>query len=823
MKNNLGKYKEEVVSVNPVSKYWQYGKRGLINPGVISYLTPGKLVLILIIFYLIGVWWLVKLPTPLFNLDYSTVVLDEQGQHLRVFLNDNEQWCFPPDTEPIPLKLKKAVLYFEDKRFYYHPGIDPLALGRAVWQNFSEFDRVSGASTITMQVARLSRPKQRNIKNKLLEMIQAVKIELKYTKEEIFKLYLTHAPYGGNIIGYKAASYRYFGKSPEEITWGEAATLAVLPNSPGLVNPVQDSERLKARRDNLLKRLLDKGVINQETYRLARAEPIPTGQLPFDLVAPHLAEFVKRNSEKKVIWTTINKELQRTVNRLVQDYMDIVKKNGVNNCAVLIAETGSGAVRAYIGSNDYYDEKNSGMIDGVWTPRSSGSILKPFLYGLAMDEGLLIPQSQLRDIPVSYGAYTPYNYDGTFEGVVTAREALIRSLNAPAVSLLDEYGIERFYNFLEEVGISTLFRRPEEYGLPLILGGAEVNLWEITSAYRGLGNLGRFSSLKVISEREQKEILNGLLKGEKPEKDRPLITEGSAYLVLETLKDLRRPGVERFWDEFSSGWKIAWKTGTSYGNRDAWAVGVTPQWTIGVWAGNFDGRESKSLTGLGAAAPLLFRIFNYLEKDPYQEWFEKPVDLKEIKISARTGYRLRDNLLSGLDEGVELMTVEAPASAKPLQYSPYERVIYLNKEGTEEVCSLCWETGGVKSLLKVIYPPEVIEYLKSKGNKVYTLPPHCLNCPTVSNRNPIEFSYPKQGSIILIPRGIDGQYQKVTIKVAHSYQDSILYWYLDKKYLGQTTGLHNKALILDTGWHVLHVVDGAGHFREIRFYAERRD
>ncbi len=793
----------------------KYNNNLLIDKtGFLSNMTPGKLILLLVLCCFAGVWWLVKLPTPLFNVDYSTIILDEKGQYLRVFLNDREQWCFSPGKEQLPGKLKTAVLYFEDKRFYYHPGIDPLALGRAIWQNLKELDKISGASTITMQAARLSRPKDRNLKNKLLEMIQALKIELKYSKEEILKLYLTHAPYGGNIIGYKAASYRYFGKSPVEITWGEAATLAVLPNSPGLVNPVQDSDMLKNKRDILLKRLLNKRVINQETYQLALAEPIPTKQIPFDLAAPHLAEYMKMNIQNKVVKTTINKDIQIAINRLAQDYMELISLNGVKNCAVLVAETGSGAVRAYVGSNDYYDEENSGMIDGVRTPRSTGSILKPFLYGLAMDEGLIIPQSKLRDILISYGAYTPYNYDGTFEGIVSAREALIRSLNAPAVSLLDEYGVERFYSFLIKAGITSLFRRPEEYGLPLILGGAEVNLWEITSAYRGLGNLGEFNNLHYLLPGDNSD---------NRKTSKQLITKGSAYLVLDMLKDLKRPGIEYFWEEFSSGCKIAWKTGTSYGNRDAWAVGVTPQWTIGVWTGNFDGRESKSLTGLGAAAPLLFRIFNYLDKNGNQEWFERPVDLKKIEVSTNTGYRLQDTYLKDLDEGVKVLSADISSSAKPLKYSPYERIIYLNKAGTEEVCSLCWKIGDIKKVLKVIYPPEVNEYLRNKGNRVNTIPPHRSNCSTVSSRNPIEFSYPQQGSIILIPRGLKGEYQKVTIKVAHSHENSVLYWYIDKKYLGETTGLHNKALVLDTGWHVFHVVDGAGHFREISFYTERQE
>ena len=752
---------------------------------------------------IVGAGWLVRLPSPLFQADYSTVVLDEKGRFLRVFLNKKEQWILPADQEAIPAKLKQAVLTYEDKRYYQHPGVDPFALGRAIYQNLQEMDRVSGGSTITMQLARLAGSRERTIKNKLIELVQALQLELRYSKEEILKLYLTHAPYGGNIIGYKTAAYRYFGKSPLELSWGEAATLAVLPNSPGLINPVQDSERLRSKRNRLLQNLYRRELIDQPTYQLAIKEAVPDRQLSFPLAAPQLTARLKSRYQQAVIRTTISRDLQWQIKRIARDYMEAMKERGVNNCAVLLAETETGEVKAYLGSHDFFDQKNAGQVDGVQMARSTGSILKPFLYGLAIDQGLIIPASQLKDIPVGYGAYTPYNYSGEFQGMVTAREALLCSLNAPAVSLLDEYGLERFYNFLHKAGISTLFRRPEQYGLPLILGGAEASLWDVASLYRGLGNYGCFAGLQV-------------LKDTAGEGERSLLSPGSAYLVLDILKDLHRPGIEYFWREYASNWKIAWKTGTSYGHRDSWAVGVSPQWTIAVWVGNFDGSENKVLTGLAAAAPLLFRVFDSLEKDYACDWFERPADLKKIRVSARTGYRLR-NAQQGTIE------VDVPASARPLRYSPFERVIYLNQDEGEEVCSLCWERGDIKEVLQVIYPPEVIEYLKGRGNIVYTLPPHRNSCPTVSPANPIQFIYPQDGSRILVPRGISGEYQKIKLRVAHSKKESRLFWYLDDRYLGETCEFHQQTITLLTGRHKLHVLDQEGHYQEIEFYSERKD
>lgn len=761
-----------------------------------------------------GVWWLTQLPSPLFSSDYSTVVLDEDGEYLRVFLNGEDQWFFPLADDQIPTKLEQAVITFEDQRFYQHWGVDLLAICRAMLQNVRNRETVSGASTITMQVARLARPKARTIVNKLIEMVQALRIELRYTKEEIMRLYLTHAPYGGNIIGYQAASLRYFGKDPEQITWAEAATLAVLPNSPGVVNPMQGRKQLEGKRNRLLKKLLDEAVIDQETYELAMAEEIPDDQIPFDLSAPHLASRLAHESAEKTIRTTIDRRIQDHVNGLAQEYMQEIQKKGIQNCAVLVVDTRTGEVKAYIGSNDFFDTEHSGQVDGVQMVRSTGSVLKPFLYGLAIDEGMILPQSIIKDIPMSYGAYTPYNANGKFQGVVTVKDALVQSLNAPPVSLLDQYGVNEFYQFLQDAGLSSLIRTPKEYGLPIILGGAEASLWDLVSLYWSLGNYGRFDKVRVLVAGDAEREVLKKTKGQKEQ----LISPGSAYLVLDMLKDVQRPGVESFWREYDSIWRIGWKTGTSYGNRDAWAIGVSPDWTIGVWVGNFNGKENNLLTGLDMSAPLLFRIFNALEKDITHPWFEKPDDLVRIKVSARTGYRLRDDVMSlG-----EVMEVDAPATAKPLRYSPFEKLIFVNGEETEEVCSLCWDLGDVDEILKVVYPPEVIAYLKTKGNNSYTIPPHRTSCPTVSNQNPIDFIYPQEGSVILIPRGINGEYERVTFKVAHSHMDSQLFWYLDEGYLGSTDDQHQLVMSLESGWHRLHVVDGEGHHREVGFYVDRK-
>ena len=750
---------------------------------------------------LIPLFIISRIPDPLFPTDYSTLVLDEEGRYLRVFLNSREQWIFPDDGREIPERLKIAVLHFEDKRFEHHHGVDLAAVFRAIYQNLRKGEVVSGASTITMQLARLMKPKERTIKNKLIEMLQAVRIEMKYSKEEILKLYLLHAPYGGNIVGYRTASLRYFGKEPENLSWAEAATLAVLPNNPAHVNPLQNRERLKEKRDELLASLYEAGKIDRNTYQLAIAEPVADRLYPFPLSAPHLAEKLAREVEGDIIRTTINKGIQDQVTAILKDYIEENRKRGIRNAALLLTDTGTGEVKAYVASQDFFDDDNLGKIDGIQMRRSSASTLKPFLYALAMDEGMIIRESRLLDIPISYGGYTPYNANNKFSGVVRADEALIRSLNAPVVNLLYHYGVEDFYAFLQEAGLEGLFRAPEEYGLSLILGGAEISLWELSQLYRGLGNYGYFSGLRVLKDA-----------GEPAGKQ--LLSPGSAYLVLETLRDLKRPGTEYYWQDFQSSAPIAWKTGTSYGSRDAWAVGVSPDWTIAVWVGNFAGGEIKGMSGLESAAPLLFRVFNQLEKRGQRNWFEAPAGgLREILVSASTGYRLREN-------STELVKALAPAGAKPLQYSPYERVFYLNRAETMEVCSLCWDRSDLKVVRKVIYPPQVYKYL---GNReIHAIPPHNPDCPGAREINPIEFIYPQEGSLIFLPRGNDGEYQQLNLEAAHAHKESRLFWYLDNRYLGETVNKHQLSLVPEPGWHRLLVIDGWGNSREINFYLERR-
>jgi len=757
-----------------------------------------------LIVILVGVVWLATpLPSPLFSNNYSTVIVDRNGKLLRVFLNEDEQWRFPPANEEIPKNLVTTAIAYEDKRFFCHIGFDPISLIRALIQNIRAGKIISGGSTITMQVARICKPKKRTIINKIVEIFQSVKIELLYSKKDILRLYFNNAPYGGNIIGYRAACLRYWGKDPKELTWAEAATLAILPNNPSLINPPKNIGLLEKNRNKLLKKIHEKGYIDRETYELALLEPTPELQVRFPFYAPHLSFNLAGKKIRGEIKTTIDFNIQKNVELLAKEHAKRLNSEGIKNLAVIVAETRTGKVRAYIGSQGYEDKEREGMIDGVRAPRSTGTILKPFLYALAIDDAIIVPETRIRDIPTFYGSFAPNNADNDFRGIVTAREALIQSLNVPAVRLLYTYGVPDFLGFLKKAGMTTLFRTADEYGLPLILGGAEGTLWDITAMFRALGNYGKFSGLQVLE--------NDSLPAPKQ-----LISAGACYLVLDILADLNRPESEYYWELFSDRYPIAWKTGTSYGHRDAWAIGVSPEWTIGVWTGNFTGEGTPNLAGARSSGTLLFQIFQALPKNPENALFHKPTtDLVKIKICPESGYLATPECPNPIE-------VDAPPTSKSLPLCSFHKKIFTTKDGKYRVCSLCWDLNDKKEQIYTVYPPEVIQHLKTRGHSFIALPPHKPDCPSQSTMNLIEIIYPTQRSIIIVPKGLSEEYEKIIAKAAYSGAKGELYWYLDNIFIGATIDEHNIPLDLTNGWHNLQAIDQEGHFQKVRFKAERK-
>lgn len=790
--------------INLIKDFWNYTRSMLRGSTRRVVAAGGIFVVLLMLLYVV-----VPLPRPLFKGDYSTVIMDEEGEILRAFLSPGRQWYFPPGQDlEVPEKLKQAILMFEDRHFYKHPGVNPFSLARAFGQLVTSGRIKSGGSTISMQVIRLAFKRKRNVWSKCMEILQAIKLERRYSKEEILKMYVSHAPYGGNIVGYRAASLKYFHKRPGELTWSQAATLAVLPNAPGLISPMANPDKLKQKRDRLLNRLLNHKIIDKETFELSITEPLPGKLKSFFNGAPHLSQTLVNSGrvQSRIIKTTILRRHQQRVEQLMKGHLGYLKSIGVHNGAALVVETGTGKVRAYVGSQDFFDQDYEGQVDGIHAPRSTGSILKPFLYAMAMDEGLILPGSLVRDIPSYFGTFSPSNADKSYSGVVTARSALIRSLNIPAVRLLNACGVQQFYLLLKEAGMTTLFRGADDYGLTLVLGGAEATLFDMAGLYCGLGNFGRFKPLRLIENGSIGPINNQLL------------SPGACYLTLQMMRHLKRPGAEYYWDQYQDRYPIAWKTGTSYGQRDAWAVGVTPQWTIAVWVGNFNGEGNGNLSGARSAAPLMFDIFNYLStsipKTDENHWFKRPDRaMVPVTVCLDTGFAAGPDC-------VKTRTVLSPAGRRPLKLCPFHKQIYVSKDRKHLVCSLCWQPGEYRQEKALLYPPDIAQYLRESGVTIARVPAHRLGCNggDLAGGNPLRIIYPVPNARLWIPRDFNGGLQSVSFRVAHGSKDSRVYWYIDDVYRGKTDGVHKIIARLGRGSHRLEVVDEKGNRKSRGFY-----
>ena len=709
---------------------------------------------------------------------YSVSVLDNNGKIMGVYLNKNEQWHLK-SIDKIPEKLKTAVMVFEDKNFYSHNGVDFSAVIRALKDNIFE-GRRTGASTITMQAVKMAQPKERSYFNKYLEIVHAFKLEKYYKKDEILKMYLNNAPYGGNIVGYKTASYMYFRKSPKELTWSEAVLLAVLPNSPGLMNVEKNREKLIEKRNFLLKKLYEKNFINERQYRISLKEPVPDKRYSFPVLAPHLVRrLVNENKDKKIIKSTIDSEIQKKTEKAVKDYSEFLKLSGINNTAVLIINNKNYEVTAYAGSQDFYDFKNNGQVDGITAKRSPGSLLKPFLYAKVIDEGIAAPQSKIPDVPLYFSNFSPQNANKKYYGMIEMRDALIKSLNIPFVELLKDYGEDKFFYFLKDI-LNFEDRNPERYGLSLILGTKEFTMEEIGILYSGLANYGNFKNLKYTEESTEEE--------------RQLLTKGASYLTLTTMRELERPGMEKFYREKNP---VSWKTGTSHGRRDGWAAGITPEWTVVVWTGNFTGEGNPNLTGVYTGGNLLFNILKILPKT--EKDFIMPSDLEKIEVDKETGYRLKYD--------VPYKEIFYPKDAKPLKASPYYKKIFVNKNG-EEIDSRDESFNEREEKYILVYPLEVVNYFVRENLDVSNI------FSEKTAKKTIKFIYPKNNLKIIVPKDFDGE-KSLIVKIAN-IKNQELYWYVNKEYAGKSRE-KERSFNFKKGEYEIAVVSESGETAKINF------
>lgn len=756
------------------------------------------LLLVLFIYYL-------SLPKLLFKTPTATVIESVEGELLGAKIASDMQWRFP-ESESVSIKFMHCITQYEDAFFFKHWGFNPISIVKAYKQNRKARKVVRGGSTLTQQVIRLSRKeKSRTYFEKVKELVLATRLELRYSKNEILALYASHAPFGGNVVGINAAAWRYFGQNAENLSWAENATLAVLPNAPGLITINKNRLELKIKRNRLLKKLFEKQIIDSLTYSLAVQESLPDKTFPLPRIAPHLLEKVKKEHNGKRIQTSIQLQLQRQLNTLVSRHYKEQKLNHVYNAAAIIINIETRKIVAYVG-NTPTDKAHQKDVDIIDKARSTGSILKPFLYSSLLNAGEILPHTLIADIPTQIAGYKPENFNLEYKGAVPASKALSKSLNIPAVRMLQSYGLQRFYHDLQNLQLRNISKGADHYGLSLILGGAESNLLDLTNAYASLASTllhydltqGKYytNELPSLSYLNNYKVNFGQLTNEYA-----LYDAGAIYTTFKALQQVNRPEGEENWEFYDNSKSIAWKTGTSFGFRDAWAIGLNTDYVVGVWVGNADGEGRPGLTGISSAAPLLFSIFDIL---PDSNWFAIPFDeLVKIATCKQSGYRSSEIC-------VEVDSILVPRNSLKTSACPYHQWVHLDKTESFQVNSSCETLTNMTHKSWFILPPSQAYYYQLHNPFYKALPPYRTGCLS-NTASPMEFVGGVDNEQIFLPKDFDERQNSLIIKLNHSQPDSKVFWYLNVNYLTTTQSIHEISIIPKKGTHTVTVVDEFGN------------
>ena len=754
------------------------------------------------LFFVFAIWYCFALPEKIFNDKTSTVLFDRNGNLLGAKIAEDGQWRFP-ETTLLPSKFKKCIIEFEDRNFRSHIGISLKGICRAFYQNFKENRVVSGGSTITMQLARIMRKNpKRTYFEKTIEMLLATRLEMRFSKDEILALYASNAPFGNNVVGIETAAWRYFGRKASQLSWSESATLAVLPNAPGLIYPGKNHDRLLRKRNRLLKRMFEQKIFDETTYQLALSEPLPDKPLRLPQLAPHILEnFSKKGKREMQISSTIDFNLQEKVIQQLSIHHNLLSENGIFNGAVIVTSVNTGEILAYVGNTNLEEDEYASDVDCANAPRSTGSILKPLLYAKSLEDGIITPEMLLNDIPSQFGTFSPKNFTGNFNGALPANKALSRSLNVPMVHLLNQYGLSKFHAELNAYGLTTLKRPAKHYGLSLILGGAEAKLTDLSKAYTQMAQELKFGQKKEISLVKKLEW-----KGENNvnnvKKVRTQTDRACIYSTFEAMTEVNRPDEDDNWRYFSSSEKIAWKTGTSFGFRDAWAIGITTDYVVAVWVGNADGEGRPGLTGIKAAAPLMFDVFRQVRKA--KSWFEMPKELMSfVKICDESGQRA-SNLCQPLTRKW------IPKTALNSKACGYHQIIHLNKKTNERVNSDCEDIANMKHEAWFVLPSIVEKFYKNSHPNYRTLPEYKPECWDKIADKSLGIIYPKNKAKIYIPIEIDGKLGETIFEATHKNSETKIFWHLDEKYLGSTQEIHHLAIKPKVGKHTLNLIDANG-------------
>lgn len=750
---------------------------------------------------LLGVcnWVVFPLPTDKLHRSSATFVYSREGHLLNCFTSPDSYWRKPVTIDQISPLMVQSVIACEDRWFYWHPGFNPVALAAAAIDNIRAGKPVRGGSTITMQIARMMEPKPRTIPNKIIEIWRAAQLELRFSKRELLEIYFNLAPYGGNIEGIGAAAHFYFDKTPDKLSASEVAILTAIPSSPSVFRPDRDPAKCLARRNQVLGILRARGVIPQVVFDQAMREEIPIRRVAPAVAAPHFCQSVAAASRHSAeIRSTIDFNLQRTCEQLASGYQQVLSEQGIWNLSIVVLDNRTGELLAMVGSADYADVAHHGQINGALARRSPGSALKPFAYALGFERGIISPARRVEDLPINYAGYIPTNYDEQYHGVVPVREALVQSLNVPAVNLTAKVGLQEVYELLCRGGITTLDRKYYAYGLPLILGSCEVTLLELSNLYATLARAGSYLPVHSMKVDEISPVR--------------LLSPEACYLVTEILADLKRPDLPSSW-EFTAGMpRVSWKTGTSYGRKDAWAVGYNPTYTVGVWAGNFSAEGSVAIVGAEAAAPLMFEIFGHLCPDGESAWFTAPRDIATRTVCAVSGHVAGE----ACPETISEPYIEGVSPADPC---PVHKKILVDAKSGYQVCPHCVAGKQVREQIIETWPPRQAAWLTQKGI-INLMPPHNPECRgELAGAAPVITS-PEEDAVYVIRPSAPPAFQNILFECSAGLDCHNVYWFLDGRLYSEAPSDERVFYAPEKGRHRLMCVDTYGRSTAVSFQVQ---
>lgn len=763
-----------------------------LTPKQTKLLRYGGSSLLVVMVFLI----LLNLFFPLkIDIEYSQIITDKDNNIIHAYLTSDDKWRMKTTLEEITPELQKAIIHKEDKYFNYHFGINPIAIFRAFFNNIVQGRRTSGASTITMQVARLLHPKERSYWNKIVEIFRAIQLEWKYSKKEILQLYLNLVPYGGNLEGVKSAAVLYFDKAPNHLNIAEITVLAIVPNRPTSLKLGKKNKQILAARNKWLKRFKEEKVFSATTIQDALEEELIIERKDAPKTAPHFSYRIKKTTpNQSIIKTSLNFNQQKKVEKIVQNYIKRIYKQHIKNASVMVINNQTNTVACYVGSADFFNNEDAGQVDGVRAIRSPGSTLKPFLTALAIDKGKATPKLKVNDVPVNFSGYSPVNYDNTYNGAVTVEYALANSLNVPSVKLLEEIGSDFFINQLIEAGFKKIEKNKQQLGLSVVLGGCGVSLEELTRLYASFAHKGRLQSLQWTA--------NDTITLQKP-----LVSEGAAYIVTDILTKLTRPDLPKNFESSKHLPKIAWKTGTSYGRRDAWSVGYNANYTIGVWVGNFSGEGVVELTGASIATPLLFKIFNALDYAPVKDWFKEPDMLDFRWVCSETGL-----VPSPFCENQVIDTFLPLVSSTKV--CKHVQEVWVSADEKKSYCRSCLPMGGSKKKLFPSYPPEIINFYETENINYERIPPHNSLCERVFKDKQLSITSPVNGVEYIIDAS-DNDQLMLTCQASNDVKK--VYWYVNDIFYRSENATENVFFVPKIGQNKVTCVDDKGRKKIVTF------